>query len=511
MRQQSWKESERSQIKSLATDYVVCAERRPYEDGQIWCTDDLLPEGVTWAAIPEKHRHVIVCGNVPDLYHFILPLRSRKSNNIDKDGLITIVVINPVEISHSDWHRLSIFPQIYFIKGSPLYREDLLRAGVPHAQHVVVFPPPKRPHNEGVIGSTSKTQMETEAMADADTLFINSALHSINPHVHVISELVHFSNMPYLNAIHAGNLSQKPPSPTSLASPINHQASAANLTGGGAGSGGAGEGRHMIPPWFAAGNVYISSLNDFLSAQLFHNPMLVTLLEKIIVGGRINHDAYEKPGVRSAVAVAPAKPKPKPKADDSKRKENKVPAVHDDNNTMIELVSPFELELQNSMRNSSKSRNDLDEDSMRYKDIFFCFNKLKAIPIAILRGPSSPEDHFDFGNKLNYVYTNPPPETVVRKQDKIFLLVSSKDSWLMHLKNSLRRASNGKSKSSASGSSGTSGKKGTPMTLGNHKNMLKKAVSQATSTGLEDAGKVAKLTEELRQVLSAVDQIHETG
>ena len=418
-RQQSWKESEKSQIKSLATDYVVCDERRTYEDGQIWCTDDLLPEGLTWSAIPQKHRHVIVCGNVPDLYHFILPLRSRKSNNIDKDGLVTIVVITPNEINTSDWHRLSIFPQIYFIKGSPLYREDLLRAGVPHAQHVVVFPPPKRPHNEGVVGSNSKTQMETEAMADADTLFINSALHSINPDVHVVSELVHFSNMPYLNAIHVGSMPGGPPTPTNAVSPMN--GSSANLTGGGGGSGGAGEGKHVIPPWFAAGNVYISSLNDFLSAQLFHNPMLVTLLEKIIVGGRINHDEYEIPGldVKGQAAAAPV---PVSKSPGKQDEETKKKA--DDNNTMIELVSPFDLDLQTTMMGSKRSNS--GDGSMLYKDVFFCFNKLKAIPIAILRGPSTPEDTEDFGNTLSYVYTNPPPETVVRKQDQVFLLVSTK-------------------------------------------------------------------------------------
>ena len=235
-----------------------------YEDGQIWCTDDLLPEGVTWADVPKRSRHVIVCGNVPDLYHFILPLRSKKSNNVDKDGLVTIVVITPSDISTSDWHRLSIFPQVYFVKGSPLYREDLLRAGVPNAQQVVVFPPPKRPHDASSIGQNAKTQMETEAMADADTLFINSALHSLNPDVPVISELVHFSNIAYLDAIHVGDMPDKPPTPTGAASPTSPTAAGATS--------GAGGRKDLIPPWFAAGNVYVSSLNDVMSAQVRVSP-----------------------------------------------------------------------------------------------------------------------------------------------------------------------------------------------------------------------------------------------
>jgi len=163
-------------------------------------------------------------------------------------------------------------------------------------------------------------------------------------------------------------------------------------------------------------------LNDFLSAQLFHNPMLVTLLEKIIVGGRINHDDYEIMGFNGTpAAAAGSSPKAKTVGAEKPKPKNKA----EEDNTMIELVSPFDLQLQTTMM-GSKRNNSHGEGSMLYKDVFFCFNKLKAIPIAILRGPSLPDDIDDFGNKLSYVYTNPPPETVVRKQDKIFLLVSTK-------------------------------------------------------------------------------------
>ena len=54
------------------------------------------------------------------------------------------------------------------------------------------------------------------------------------------------------------------------------------------------------------------------------------------------------------------------------------------------------------------------------------------------------EDCVDFGNQLQYVFTNPPRDTVIRRHDKVFLLVSTKVSWVINTAPKLRAAYNGK-------------------------------------------------------------------
>jgi len=432
--QESFKASDKRIVDKLSEEYVICNERRPYADGSIWCTDDLLPEGCSWDDIVEENRHIVICGNVPDLYHFILPLRSRSS--LKNGRLPTIVVLHPVDMQVSDWHRLSIFPQVYFIKGSPLYKEDLLRAGVPQARQVIVFSPIKK-SMPLQIGANNITQMEQEAMADADTLFINSALHSINPNVHIISELVHFSNMPYLNAIHEKNTDSSPnpsvPSsePTSPTSPgmtrlSTHGTSVKGLETGAGVMENEGGG---ISPWFAAGNVYVSSLNDFLSAQLFHNPKLVSLLEKIIVSGEQRDSAGRKM-----------------------------------DSTMIDLVCPYDLSRDGFKKREGKFK----AKTMLWHECYFAFQRLKAIPIALLRMPASSDDPdgIDFGNQMQYVYTNPPRDTLVRTHDKVFLLLTTKVSWVINKGTKLRVFHNKKQRESG-GSGGGGGGGGNGSGTGN--------------------------------------------
>lgn len=38
-------------------------------------------------------------------------------------------------------------------------------------------------------------------MVDADSIFINAALYTLNPDLHIVSELVHNANMPFLNEV----------------------------------------------------------------------------------------------------------------------------------------------------------------------------------------------------------------------------------------------------------------------------------------------------------------------
>jgi len=73
------------------------------------------------------HPHILVCiqGKWPsNLFYFVSQLRTSGMPNPP------IVILHPNEPSMADWGCVGVFPQIYFVIGSPSYELDLLRAGV---------------------------------------------------------------------------------------------------------------------------------------------------------------------------------------------------------------------------------------------------------------------------------------------------------------------------------------------------------------------------------------------
>jgi len=331
--------------------------KRSLMQAEIWSVNELLPLGVTWDQVPLHRRHLVVCGATSDLYHFILHLRAKLPGDQREDSIVPIVLMLPNGMGSNEWNRLSTFPMVFFVHGSPLSTEDLIRAGVQHAQKAVVFADSHSSRSKISMNDSSpeamKAAQEMEAMADADTVFINSALHALNPNLHIISELVHNANLPFLNEVNMQGETDD------------------NVLGG---------------PWFASGRVYVSSLNDYLSAQLYHNPRLVTLLEKIIVGTSI-HDA-------SASTLA-------------------------DRDTVIELVNPFTLpHAEINLRPMPTN--------IKWKHMFGTILRHKAVPIGLYRGVALQSDELDFGNRIPYVVTHPDPESKVREQDRVFVLVCRK-------------------------------------------------------------------------------------
>ncbi|KAH8961722.1 hypothetical protein BDL97_05G064000 [Sphagnum fallax] len=82
------------------------------------------------------HPHILVCiqGKWPsNLFYFVSQLRTPKMPNPP------IVILHPNEPSMADWGCVGVFPQIYFVIGSPTYELDLLRAGVLQAEKVVIL------------------------------------------------------------------------------------------------------------------------------------------------------------------------------------------------------------------------------------------------------------------------------------------------------------------------------------------------------------------------------------
>ena len=64
-------------------------------------------------------------GTPPNLYSFVLPLRSR---HLDKPP--AIVILHPTPPSIGSWQKLAYFRDVWYVPGSGLEADDLRRAGV---------------------------------------------------------------------------------------------------------------------------------------------------------------------------------------------------------------------------------------------------------------------------------------------------------------------------------------------------------------------------------------------
>ena len=113
------------------------------------------------------------------------------------------------------WNRIALFANVHFVLGSPLVMDDLLRAGAHLACRAVVMATPHRVKggrggghhaggdgdsgDSGGGGASTPPACETQLLVDADTIFIYSALQSLNPDIHVVVELVHHANIQYVS------------------------------------------------------------------------------------------------------------------------------------------------------------------------------------------------------------------------------------------------------------------------------------------------------------------------
>jgi hypothetical protein len=203
---------------------------------------DRHPKPQTQMEVGEEHllqklkNHIVVCGIHSSIQHFILPLRAKYLQNQQQD----IVIITPVQtIPTSIWDTISRFPRIYLVNGSPLLVEVLRKAQIHKADKAVIL---------GHDPTTNKINEMSEEMLDAQSIFIYKAIQKCNPRLQILTELSFSSNIDFL----LKNSGQQI--------------------------------EHHFQTLFAAGEVYISSIIDTLTAQAFYNPNIVTILQQLLVG-----------------------------------------------------------------------------------------------------------------------------------------------------------------------------------------------------------------------------------
>lgn len=135
---------------------------------------------------PEIENHLIIMGKgISNLYDLVRPLRYKKLGFLQP-----ICILYPGELPHNIWRRISIFEEIYFVRGSILEESDIRRAGIFRASHVVVLAESVSEDQVSKVGS--------EALVDADAIFGYQCVRRMNEKAAVIIEIVREQNVRYL-------------------------------------------------------------------------------------------------------------------------------------------------------------------------------------------------------------------------------------------------------------------------------------------------------------------------
>jgi hypothetical protein len=197
--------------------------------------------------------HIVVCGIHSALYSFILPLRASYLKE-----LMYVVILNPEPPSQELWGQISIFPNLIYIRGSPLVNEDLVRAGIKNAKKAVIMDSGK-----ANLSVSDVPDAGNDRMVDAESIFIYKAIKKANPNLQIMIELVYPSNIEFLEP----------------RSTIKEDMRLAKQTD---------EFNYEYVSLYASGEVYISAIIDTLTCQSYYNPHIVTILKQLLSSGQSN-------------------------------------------------------------------------------------------------------------------------------------------------------------------------------------------------------------------------------
>ncbi|XP_062609511.1 potassium channel subfamily T member 2-like isoform X3 [Saccostrea cucullata] len=116
------------------------------------------------------------------VYNFIVPLRS-KFLSIKSLSPIVIMLEEEPSSMYIDW--LSNFPMVYWMKGNIKSVDDLLRAGINKASHLVIV-------------NRSSNQAKEVVLTDADTIVTVQSIFKLFPSINILTEISQTSNIKFM-------------------------------------------------------------------------------------------------------------------------------------------------------------------------------------------------------------------------------------------------------------------------------------------------------------------------
>ena len=339
-------------------------------------------------------NHIIICGMHQELIHFILPLR----NKYLPEKLLKWIVILAPSLPQEIHDSLSKFPKVIFIQGDPLYPDNLFRANVTSADIAVILSSvssignsDKEAEINEIIGKenddanagkdggdNNNTSKIDEEMIDSKALFIYKSIKKLNHSIQIITELLRTNDIEFL--LTSRNLKKLfKDSFRAIKKLESSQSSQYQIYDDNESS---GENLHYEhTPVYAAGEVYLPSVVDKITGQMFYNSNLLTILNLLLIG--------EKP--------------PEKKADKK-------------------LAQMFDLQGTNLFLIPCEPRNESFSDMFKR-----LLSKYSMISVALYR-KNEQEDFY-------YVYTNPKKTTLIRETDMVFVLSSTENIIAIYEKN----------------------------------------------------------------------------
>lgn len=236
----------------------------------------------------DLEQHIIVCGLPDDLDDFISPLRSRDKPGTSKP-LIILSLRKPTMRSFS---KVMNFPNLFYLVGSPRDAVALKECGVRRASTVVVLSNPSRSDTDPLLS-------EDDLMVDADAMttlrYILEITESQSRPPKVIVEMLRGSNIKFVNY-------QRPSLSASSATYLDAvEDSEDDEDDFNRLRHGTGEMEVVLRPAFASGQVCTSNMIEALLGAAFHKPYVVRCVELLISG---DTSAYDKlPRVEESKAM----------------------------------------------------------------------------------------------------------------------------------------------------------------------------------------------------------------
>eukprot|EP01028_Stygiella_incarcerata_P012293 TRINITY_DN7481_c0_g1_i1.p1 TRINITY_DN7481_c0_g1~~TRINITY_DN7481_c0_g1_i1.p1 ORF type:complete len:1050 (-),score=218.87 TRINITY_DN7481_c0_g1_i1:1823-4972(-) len=224
-------------------------------------------ENVIMPRIPTHiHNHVIVCGELTSIEHFLLPLRQIERSEKSKSPQEPEKGDESVEGGHdeSDWSDrvvvlltddpltdipwedgLCYIPDVLVVQGSAKHVSDLRRCGIERASRVVCLTP-RRTYESGI----------DDYMVDFESILVHHEVFCQFPHVESTVELVYGTSMSYLVPRVVSVRTSKAQS-IEVADPF-------------------------LAAAFASGRVITNMILDSLLCQSFFNPSILPLMGLLV-------------------------------------------------------------------------------------------------------------------------------------------------------------------------------------------------------------------------------------
>ena len=322
------------------------------------------------------NHHIIICGIHNELLHFILPLRNKY---IPEKLLKWIVILAPF-LPQNMHEVLCNFPKIIFIQGDPLLQENLIRANIITADIAVILNSSTHfdSNTKIEIGLNEIKKNETNReTAEAKTILIYKSIKKINNSITIITELLKTKDIEFLLSSKNIKKLYKNAKDFSNYMEMNNQFQIQSDK-----EGNDQENLHYEQTSiYAAGEVYIPSIMDKITAQIFYNSNLLAILN-LLLNGEYNSQ---------------------------KKASKKLAEIIDIKGSYLFLI-PCE------------SRDESFGDMFKRLLI-----KYSMISIALYRK--------NFQENAYYVYTNPKKTTLIRETDMVFVLSGSENIVNIYEKN----------------------------------------------------------------------------